>query len=133
MIQEVIPNLFRIQIPLPRNPLKFLNSYVIKARGRNLVIDTGLNREECFSAMTMGLQELDVNLENGQNVVEVGDIGYWPIGNAFCIFYGPTPMSIDETPRPASPVTVFGRVLGDATVLGDIRSGMMVSIEKKGT
>jgi hypothetical protein len=78
-------------------------------------------------------QELDVNLENGQDVVEVGDIGYWPIGNAFCIFYGPTPMSIDEAPRPASPVTVFGRVLGDATVLGDIRSGMMVSIEKKGT
>ena len=51
MIEEVLPNLFRIEIPLPDSPLKSLNSYVIKAADRNLIIDTGLNRKECFRAM----------------------------------------------------------------------------------
>ncbi len=63
MIEEVLPNLFRIKIPLPQSPLRFLNSYVIKTSDRNLIIDTGLNREECLSAMQAGLRELDVDLE----------------------------------------------------------------------
>ena len=75
--------------------------------------------------------QINVPLENPQDVVEVGDIGYWPAGNAFCIFYGPTPMSTDEAPRPASPVTVFGRIHGDATILRDIRPGTMVSVVNK--
>ncbi len=62
MIQEVLPNLFRNKIPLPGSPLKYLNSYVIRGLDRNLIIDTGLNREECFEAMNTGLQELDVDL-----------------------------------------------------------------------
>lgn len=76
-------------------------------------------------------EQINVPLENPQDVGEVGDIGYWPPGNAFCIFYGPTPMSTDESPRPASPVTVFGRILGDATTLRDIRPGATISVEKK--
>lgn len=63
MIEEVIANLFRIEIPLPESPLKSLNSYVIRAPERNLIIDTGLNREECLRAMQAGLRELDVDLE----------------------------------------------------------------------
>jgi hypothetical protein len=47
--------------------------------------------------------------------VEVGELGYWPVGRAFCIFFGPTPVSTDERPRAYSPVNVIGRVLGDAT------------------
>lgn len=56
-----------------------------------------------------------VNAENEspQDVVEVGDIAYWPPGSAFCIFYGRTPNSTDELPRPASPVTVIGRIESD--------------------
>ena len=46
--------------------------------------------------------------------VEVGELGYWPMGRAFCIFFGPTPVSTDERPRAYSPVNVIGRVLGDA-------------------
>ena len=77
-------------------------------------------------------KELDLELENGQDVVEVGDLGYWPVGNAFCIFFGPTPASIDERPRPASPVTVFGRVLGDVTGLHTVKAGVMVFVQRKG-
>ncbi|MGC9396122.1 MAG: cyclophilin-like fold protein [Anaerolineae bacterium] len=47
--------------------------------------------------------------------VEVGELGYWPAGHAFCIFFGPTPVSTDERPRAYSPVNVIGRMLGDAT------------------
>ncbi|MEW6267071.1 MAG: MBL fold metallo-hydrolase [Thermodesulfobacteriota bacterium] len=63
MSEEVSPNLFRIQIPLPDNPLKFVNSYVIKGPDQTLVVDTGLNREECLAAMKAGLKELAVELD----------------------------------------------------------------------
>ena len=62
MIEELTPNLFRIEIPLPDSPLKYLNSYVIRGLERNLIIDTGLNRNACFEAMQTGLRELNVDL-----------------------------------------------------------------------
>ena len=52
--------------------------------------------------------------ESPQEIVELGDLGYWPPGQAFCIFFGPTPMSRGDEIRPASAVNVVGRVLGDA-------------------
>ena len=62
MTEEILPGLHRIKIPLPESPLKYLNSYVIKADGRNLIIDTGFNRNECFEAMNNGLSELKIDL-----------------------------------------------------------------------
>ncbi len=55
--------------------------------------------------------------ESAQEVVNVGDLGYWPTGQAFCIFFGPTPMSTPAEIRPASAVNIIGRVTGDATQL----------------
>jgi hypothetical protein len=43
--------------------------------------------------------------------VEVGDVAYWPPGDALCLFFGPTPASVDERPRAASPVTVVGKIV----------------------
>lgn len=63
MPEELYPNLFRIRIPLPESPLKYLNSYVIKGGDRNLIVDTGLNRKECKDAMMQGLSELGVTLD----------------------------------------------------------------------
>jgi glyoxylase-like metal-dependent hydrolase (beta-lactamase superfamily II) len=63
MPKEVLPNLFRIQIPLPGSPLKTVNSYVVKGEDRNLIIDTGLNRIECETAMLDGLREIGVDLK----------------------------------------------------------------------
>jgi glyoxylase-like metal-dependent hydrolase (beta-lactamase superfamily II) len=62
MCEEVLPNLFRIKIPLPESPLKYLNSYVIRDPERCLIIDTGLNRTECLEAMLAGLRKIDVDL-----------------------------------------------------------------------
>lgn len=62
--------------------------------------------------------------------VEVGDLGYWPPGHAFCIFFGPTPASSDQAPRAASPVNIFGKVSGAVTVLKEIRGGSKVKITR---
>ena len=70
-------------------------------------------------------------LEKGEELVEVGDLGYWPPGKAFCIFFGPTPMSQGKEVRPASAVTVIGRVTGDSTILRGIGAGTEIIIERR--
>ena len=67
--------------------------------------------------------------ENAQEEVDVGDLGYWPLGKGFCIFFGRTPASIGDEPRAASPVNIFGCVLGNATVLKKTKSGEEILIE----
>jgi glyoxylase-like metal-dependent hydrolase (beta-lactamase superfamily II) len=62
MIEEVRDRLYRIEVPLPNSPLKELNSYIIKAADRNLIIDTGFNRTVCFEAMQKGLSALNIDL-----------------------------------------------------------------------
>ena len=62
MVEELLPDLYRVEIPLPGSPLKALNSYIVKGRERFLVIDTGLNREECLRPMRSALKELDIDL-----------------------------------------------------------------------
>ena len=74
---------------------------------------------------------LSLQLEAGQEVVSVGDLGYWPDGNAFCIFFGPTPASQRDEIRPASPVTVFGRVIGDATIFKKVPARTKITIKGK--
>ncbi len=63
--------------------------------------------------------------------VEVGELGYWPVGQAFCIFFGPTPVSTDNRPRAFSPVNVLGCVLGDATQFRAVRGGQEVRIARQ--
>ncbi len=68
--------------------------------------------------------------KNSKEVVQLGDLGYWPPGHAFCIFFGPTPSSRGEEIRPYSPVNVIGKVVGDATVFKKVRSGTKVRLER---
>ncbi len=70
-------------------------------------------------------------LDNGKEVVDIGDLGYWPEGSAFCIFFGPTPMSSGDKIRPASAVNIIGKVTGDAAKFKTVKSGEKVIIEKK--
>lgn len=62
--------------------------------------------------------------------VDVGSLAYWPMGKAFCIFFGPTPVSRDEKPRAYSPVNVFGRILGDARVLTSVSNGSRIRVSR---
>jgi len=82
--------------------------------------------DEVYFAIPVKLE-----LEKGKELVEIGDLGYWPTGSAFCIFFGPTPMSQGEEIRPASAVAVFGKVVGDATILKKASSGAQIIIERK--
>jgi len=65
---------------------------------------------------------------DSKEVVELGDLGYWPPGNAFCLFFGLTPASEGDKIMPASPVNVIGKILGDLEILKSIKSGDKVSI-----
>lgn len=68
--------------------------------------------------------------QDARETVDMGDLGFWPQGPAFCIFFGPTPISSGNEIKPASAVNVFGRVIGDATVLKQVASGTPVKVEK---
>lgn len=68
--------------------------------------------------------------ESARETVERGDLGYWPPGSAFCIFFGPTPASRGTEIRPASPVNVFGRLVGDPGVFKKVRAGTAVRVER---
>jgi uncharacterized protein len=67
--------------------------------------------------------------DTAAEVVEVGDLGYWPSGKALCIFFGPTPASRGEEIRPASAVNLVGKVLGDAKQFRIVEEGELVRIE----
>ena len=72
---------------------------------------------------------LNLDLESDARAeVEVGDLAYWPTGSAFCIFFGPTPVSTDEKPKAYSPVNVFGKVIGDALQFKSVPNGAKITI-----
>ncbi|SDF21961.1 MBL fold metallo-hydrolase [Sporolituus thermophilus] len=63
-MEQVLPNLYRVEVPLPNNPLRALNSYLVVGPRRSLLIDTGLNREECREALLGALTALGIDLAN---------------------------------------------------------------------
>ncbi len=76
--------------------------------------------------------EIPVELEESADSradMHVGELAYWAPGSAFCIFFGPTPVSQGSAPRAASPVNPLGVVDGDATAFKAVRNGEKVRIE----
>lgn len=63
MHKEVFPGIYLIEIPLPQSPLKATNSYLVKGNGRNLLIDTGMNRLECLTAMEKAIKALEIDID----------------------------------------------------------------------
>lgn len=95
------------------------NPETCKAIWDNLPFDLKLARwgEELYGEIPVIIKE-----ENSQTDCEVGDVGYWPAGNGFCIFFGPTPASKDEKPRAASPVNIFAKIEGDSKIFNQFSS-----------
>jgi hypothetical protein len=81
--------------------------------------------DEIYFAIPVTLPE-----ECARATVQVGDLGYWPPGRAFCIFFGPTPASRGDEIRPASPVNLIGKISGDAKAFKAVSDGEAVLIEK---
>lgn len=67
---------------------------------------------------------------NAQEDVAIGTIAYWPTGEAFCIFFGPTPVSKSEQPRAYSPVNILGKIEGDLSGLKAVQQGAIVQLQK---
>ncbi|MGB8218710.1 MAG: cyclophilin-like fold protein [Candidatus Methanoperedens sp.] len=74
---------------------------------------------------------VELELENGKEVLDAGDIAYWPPGKSMYIFFGPTPSSKGSEVRAYSAVSVFGRVMGDAGIFGDVKEGERIRVEIK--
>lgn len=69
--------------------------------------------------------------ETATTNVHVGEIGFWPPGNALAIFFGPTPMSSGTDPVPASEVNIVGKITGDATLLRKVKGSTKIRIERR--
>jgi hypothetical protein len=67
---------------------------------------------------------------DARDVVQMGELGYWPDGNALCIFFGKTPMSHGDEIRAASPVNIFGMVTDDPTLFAAVDDGTRIAVDK---
>ena len=92
-----------------------------------LPIEGRANRwgDEIYFQIAVDLAEDDAREE-----VAVGDLAYWPPGNALCIFWGATPASHGQEPRAASPVNVFGHIEHGAADFGQVTSSTLVRVER---
>jgi len=95
------------------------NPKTCKAIWDNLPLNLKLTRwgEELYGSIPVKIRE-----ENSQVDCEIGDIGYWPDGHGFCIFFGPTPASTSDKPIAASPVNIFAKIEGDPSVFKQFSS-----------
>jgi len=117
----------------------------IKIKSGNIIVEAKLNNTKTADAIykalpikgivnTWGdeiyfsiLVILDLE-KDAKEIVEKGDLGYWPSGNAFCIFFGPTPISKNNEIRPASKVNVFGQIISDIKILKNIEAGSKIQV-----
>jgi hypothetical protein len=74
---------------------------------------------------------LNMEIEDGKEVVDMGDVAYWPDGPSLCLFFGRTPASRGNEIRAASPVTVMGRIVGDPKILKSVKPGAAITVERE--
>lgn len=119
----------KIKITTPKTQViaELNNSKTAESIWNVLPIQSSVSRwgDEIYLLISLRLE-----LENGVESVNLGDLGYWPAGPAFCIFFGFTPISHGKEIRPASAVTVFGKVIGDTTILRKVTGGSQIIIDK---
>ena len=124
-------------------------AHAIKIRVGEVELDAELNESETASQVLAELPiqsafntwgdeiyfqiPVTADPEDPRETVALGDLGYWPPGKAFCIFYGPTPASEGDEIRPASPVNSIGRVLGGVEALKSVSRTDGILIEQSET
>ena len=112
---------------VPAEIIEALNPKTAKAIIAALPIKGRANRwgDEIYFDIGVSIPQ-----ESARQDVEKGNLAYWPPGEGFCIFFGPTPASTGNKPRAASPVNVFGKITGDSEIFKQVRSGEEVTIAK---
>jgi len=106
---------------------ELLETKTAKAIWNSLPIQAKVNTwgEEIYFAIPVKMGQ-----EDAVAIVKEGDLGYWPQGNGFCIFFGKTPVSTQSEIRPASPVNLIGRLLGNPKEWKKVKDGEKISIER---
>jgi hypothetical protein len=99
-----------------------------KAIWAALPLEAQANRwgDEIYFGIPVRLPQAD----DAREVMAAGELGYWPVGHAFCIFWGPTPASHGDEIRAYSPVNPFGRLEGDPAVFNGVPAGAEIQIER---
>jgi hypothetical protein len=82
--------------------------------------------DEIYFSIPVYLSEED----SSSDLVETGNLAYWPPGNAFCVFFGQTPASNADEVRAASPVNVFATIDGDEKLFRGVSSGALIEVSK---
>jgi len=123
-----MPTQIKITVKNVEFEAELFDSECAKAIAGVLPIETGFNiwGDEFYFEIPVK-KPLD---ETATIDVKIGDIGYWPPGNALCIFFGPTPISKGTEPIPASEVNLVGRINGDASLLKNVKDSKTISIER---
>ena len=83
--------------------------------------------DEIYFEIPVSLKEVS----DAQQEVEIGTLAYWPPGSALCVFFGKTPVSINDKPKAYSPVNVLGLVDGDSRVFKIVEAGDQIVIDKE--
>lgn len=117
---------------ISRIPVKFIIESVGEAEGefvRHLAprtVDTILKRLPVEGRAALWKQEVYFEIpvtmgeEKAKPTVKKGDVAYWPMGRALCVFYGET--------QPYSPVSVVGRVLKNLELFNQAKSGAVIRV-----
>ncbi|MBI1934929.1 hypothetical protein HYS31_00670 [Candidatus Woesearchaeota archaeon] len=94
----------------------------------SLPIDGAANRwgDEIYFVIPVRVDEE----KNATDIVEKGDVAYWPEGSCFCIFFGKTPESTEDGIRAASKVNVFGKIIGNSAIFKTVNNGDLVVVER---
>jgi hypothetical protein len=125
-LQEVnVPQRITIQAGTVTAEAELIENTISHAIWEALPINSYVNTwgDEIYFAIPV-----KVALENGQEVLNAGDIAYWPPGKALCVFFGPTPNSQGSEIRAASAVNVFGKLTGDPKDFSTVRDGQKISV-----
>lgn len=84
--------------------------------------------DEYYGEIVPGLNEPES--ESAREEMRIGELAYWPVGEALCVFFGPTPASSGDEPRAASPVNPIGSLDGDLGSLNSLPSSIEAHVEK---
>jgi len=68
---------------------------------------------------------------NATDIVDKGTVAYWPPGNALCLFWGPTPASLGDESRSASPVNIIGLINENLEILNSVQNGTEIILSKR--
>lgn len=104
------------------------NTPTAKEIHERLPLDGAANRwgDEIYFVVPL---RIDIE-KDATDVVEIGNVAYWPEGACFCIFFGKTPESTEDEIRAASKVNVFGKIIGDSKVFKSVHNGDLIIVEK---